>query len=163
MHVMNESLESTLANVPTYEQFVGRMVRLLREGRDWSQQELALRMQPYGYQWSQATVTRLESASRPIRVNELADLAALFEIPVSTFLDPAVQNRDDLDGLGDLERELADATEKRALLQAQLEHATQVQAELASALASTEGRIAILERWISRKAAARCGEGSPQP
>ena len=40
-------------------------------------------MQAYGYQWSQATVTRLESASRPIRVNELADLARLFGVPVN--------------------------------------------------------------------------------
>ena len=87
--------------MPTPEQLVGRQVRLLRQGRGWSQQEVAEKMRAYGYQWSQATVTRLESASRPIRVNELADLAMLFSVPATQFLDSRVLELawDDLDAL----------------------------------------------------------------
>ena len=105
MHVMNETHRPAAADLPTPEQLVGRQVRLLRQGRGWSQQEVAEKMQAYGYQWSQATVTRLESASRPIRINELADLARLFGVPPTQFLDSRARDFawDDLDAL---EREI---------------------------------------------------------
>ena len=112
MHVMNESRQDAAANLPTPEQLVGRQVRLLRQGRGWSQQEVAEKMRAYGYQWSQATVTRLESASRPIRVNELADLAMLFSVPATQFLDSKIQELawDDLDAL---EHEIEKLTAER--------------------------------------------------
>ncbi len=148
--------------MPTPEQSVGHLVRLLRQGRDWSQQELAQKMRAYGYEWSQATVTRLEAASRPIRVNELADLALLFGVPVSHFLDPRVPGWNDLEEPAVLEREIADATEERARVQAEWETATQLQATLASTLASLDGRLALLERWHSRSKAPRAGDlGEP--
>ena len=65
MHTMNEPTGDTSASVPTPEQIVGHQVRLLRQGRGWSQQEVAEKMRAYGYKWSQATVTRLESAYPP--------------------------------------------------------------------------------------------------
>ena len=43
-------------------------------------------MRAYGYDWSQAIVTRLEAATRPTRLNELADLALLFEVPAMELL-----------------------------------------------------------------------------
>ena len=106
-------------NMPTPEQLVARQVRLLRQGRGWSQQEVAEKMRAYGYQWSQATVTRLESASRPIRLNELADLAILFSVPVTQFL----ESRDlefKWDDLEALESEIASLTKERDVLKAEL-------------------------------------------
>jgi transcriptional regulator with XRE-family HTH domain len=73
--------------MPTPEQLAARQLRLLRQGRRWSQLEVAEKMRAYGYRWSQATVTRLESASRPIRLNELADLATLYGVRVAQFLE----------------------------------------------------------------------------
>ena len=78
-------------NMPTPEQFVARQLRLLRQGRGWSQQEVAEKMRPYGYQWSQATVTAWNPPTRPIRLNELADLAILYGVPVEQFLEPEVR------------------------------------------------------------------------
>jgi len=102
---MNEHDDHAPANMPTPEQVAARQLRLLRQGRGWSQQDVAEKMQAYGYQWSQATVTRLESASRPIRLNELADLAILYDVPIAQFLEPEISGS----GLGDpgaLEREI---------------------------------------------------------
>ena len=93
--------QDAAANLPTPEQLVGRQVRLLRQGRGWSQQEVAEKMRAYGYKWSQATVTRLESATRPIRLNELADLAILFSVPVNAVPGLQIQELawDDLEAL----------------------------------------------------------------
>ena len=120
MHVMNEQRKNPAENMPTPEQLVARQVRLLRQGRGWSQQEVAEKMRAYGYQWSQATVTRLESASRPIRLNELADLAILFSVPVAQFL----ESRDpefEWDDLESLEREITSLTKERDTLKADLD------------------------------------------
>lgn len=42
----------------------------------------------YGYDWHQTTVGRTESAERPLRLNEVVHLAALFKVPVTQFLLP---------------------------------------------------------------------------
>lgn len=62
----------------TPEAVVGRRVKALREARGWSQQELAMRMADTGFSWRQTTVAKTEGADRPIRVNELVHLAAIF-------------------------------------------------------------------------------------
>ncbi len=160
MHVMNETHSTAAADIPTPEQLVARQVRLLRQGRGWSQQEVAEKMRAYGYQWSQATVTRLESASRPIRLNELADLAILFSVPVAQFL----ESRDldfQWDDLEALESEIASLTKERDILKAQLDQAryeAMVAAEregaAAAALARVNGRLGALLRWHPQAAEA---------
>lgn len=154
MHVMNEPHEHAAANVPTPEQLVGRQVRLLRQGRGWSQQDVADRMRAYGYKWSQATVTRLESAGRPIRVNELADLAMLFGVPATQFLDSRVQDFawDDLEAL---EREIDELTAKRRAVREHLDHqealaeeAAAGRAAVAAHLARIDGRLGVLMQWV---------------
>ena len=150
MHVMNEPRNDAAANVPTPEQLVARQVRLLRQGRGWSQQEVAEKMRAYGYQWSQATVTRLESASRPIRLNELADLAALFGVPVTQFL----ESRDldfEWDDLETLENEIASLTQERDVLKAELGR---------DALSGDGGRRA---RGRSRRGAGPCQRAAGSP
>jgi transcriptional regulator with XRE-family HTH domain len=162
MHVMNEQSEHIAASRPTPEQFVGRQVRLLRQGRGWSQQEVAQKMGAYGYRWSQATVTRLEAASRPIRLNELADLAALFDIPVTKFMEGWSLLRtlgwDDLEAL---QNEIGSLDAKRADVQRQLDaahaaeiDATQAGAAAAAELAAMEWRLEVLTRWHSQAAQA---------
>jgi transcriptional regulator with XRE-family HTH domain len=154
MHVMNETHRPAAADLPTPEQLVGRQVRLLRQGRGWSQQEVAEKMQAYGYQWSQATVTRLESASRPIRVNELADLARLFGVPATQFLDSRARDFawDDLDAL---EREIEELTAERREIREHLdrqealaEEAARGRASVAGHLARVDSRLEVLMQWV---------------
>jgi transcriptional regulator with XRE-family HTH domain len=164
MHVMNEPREHAPANLPTPEQLVARQVRLLRQGRGWSQQEVAEKMRAYGYQWSQATVARLESASRPIRLNELADLAILFSVPVAQFL----ESRDldfQWDDLEALESEIASLTKERDALKADLDEkrylamvATERVGEAAAALARVNGRLGALLRWHPQAAEAHMAQ-----
>jgi transcriptional regulator with XRE-family HTH domain len=153
---MNEPLRDAVAKMPTPEQILARQVRLLRQGRGWSQQEFAEKMRAFGYKWSQATVTRLEAATRPIRVNELADLAIVFGVPVTQFLDSAVQGfaQDDLDAL---EREIEELAAQRAHTEADLkrhsamaESAMQAQAAARADLAHIDGRLAVLAQWVPR-------------
>ncbi len=164
MHVMNEQRKNATENLPTPEQLVARQVRLLRQGRGWSQQEVAEKMRAYGYQWSQATVTRLESASRPIRLNELADLAILFSVPVTQFL----ESRDldfQWDDLEALESEIASLTKERDVLKAELDEkrylamvATEREGAAAAALARVNGRLGALLRWHPQAAEAHMAQ-----
>jgi len=85
-HVMNKPPQPADPAVPTPEQLAGRRLRLLRQQRGWSQQDVMERMRAYGYDWSHATVTRLEAATRPLRLNELADLALAFEVSLGELL-----------------------------------------------------------------------------
>ena len=148
MRVMNETRQSPATDMPTPEQLVGLQARLLRQARGWSQQEVAQKMQAYGYRWSQATVTRLEAASRPIRVNELADLAILFGVPVAEFLDSGPPA--DIDAA---KREVAGLTKRRAAVtkELELEHnlataAAQSEAAAAAELARLNANLAILHQ-----------------
>ena len=68
------------------EFWAGHRFRELRNERGWSQEDLAERMKAFGLRWSQATVTRLEAATRPIRLNEVAALAAAFGLNLTDFL-----------------------------------------------------------------------------
>jgi transcriptional regulator with XRE-family HTH domain len=117
MRVMNDDPNASGA-MPA-ETLAGRQLRLLRQGCDWSQKEVADRMSAYGYAWNQSTITRIESASRPLRLNELADLAAMFGVPVTHFLrpDPAPHDGDTLDAV---EREI------RSLLKDRMDAAVMV-------------------------------------
>jgi transcriptional regulator with XRE-family HTH domain len=166
MHVMNESRGHVPADIPTPEQVAGRQLRLLRQGRGWSQQDVAEKMQAYGYQWSQATVTRLESASRPIRLNELFDLAILYDVPITQFLEPEVADseRDDHDAL---EREIERLAMQRDGLSNRLEQAdatmaslARERAEAAALKARIDGRLDVLTRLQTRSSApAEGGDG----
>jgi transcriptional regulator with XRE-family HTH domain len=147
MHVMNEQHENAVETMPTAEQLVARQLRLLRQGRGWSQQEVAEKMRAYGYRWSQATVTRLESASRPIR------LAILYGIPVAQFLQSDVPEFE-WDDLGALEREITNLTAQRDGLRERMEAADAAasslereRAEAAAYIARIDGRLEALTRW----------------
>jgi transcriptional regulator with XRE-family HTH domain len=73
---------------PDPEQLAGQEIRRLREARGWSQQETARRMEPFGYRWHQTMIAKIESGTRPLRVNELTDFAALFDVAPAALLMP---------------------------------------------------------------------------
>ena len=109
-------------------------------------------MRAYGYRWSQATVTRLESASRPIRLNELADLAALYGVPVAQLLESGAP--DDIEALeSEIDRLIA---ERAGLLERMAEAAAaaallaDTKAEAAAHLTRIDGRLQALMRWRPR-------------
>jgi transcriptional regulator with XRE-family HTH domain len=81
---------------PDAEKRAGIQVHNLRVAHGWSQREVAERMKPFGYNWQQATVARIESATRPLRLNELLDLAALFHVSLTDLLVPPM-GRDSLE------------------------------------------------------------------
>ncbi len=162
IHVMNEARQ-TDASLPTPEELAGRHVRLLRQRRGWSQQEVAEKMRAWGYEWSQATVTRLEAATRPLRLNELADLALLFEIPLGELLglressfesdDPDAVERE----LSQLATALVELQQKHSLahgralgLQQKAAEAQNDEADLEATLMRTGGRLEVLMRWHPR-------------
>lgn len=70
----------------TSEQRAGRELRRLRLAQGWSQEETARRLDAYGYDWHQVMIGRIETAQRPLRLNEAVDLADLFGIPLTDLL-----------------------------------------------------------------------------
>ena len=75
----------------TPEQRFAAQVRRLRIDRGWSQAELAARLQSTLPAWAQTTVAKTESASRPIRLNEVAALATVLGVALHELID-APQN-----------------------------------------------------------------------
>lgn len=60
------------------------MIRALRESNNWSQSELARRMAEAGWpNYTQMTVSRTEKGERPLRLDEVATLAKVFQVTMS--------------------------------------------------------------------------------
>jgi transcriptional regulator with XRE-family HTH domain len=74
-------------NTQTPEQRAAARIRELRGAMNLSQEALAIEMRRRGYTgWQQSTIAKLEAAARPLRVNELADLAAVLRTTVPELL-----------------------------------------------------------------------------
>jgi hypothetical protein len=120
-------------------------------------------MRPYGYKWNQSTITRIESASRPLRVNELADLALLFGVPFSQFLEPSLLLGEG-DRLEDVKKEIDKFETKRSNLLAErtasqeaLEAAHRRSADLTAMIAHVDAALRTLRSWYPEEPA----EGEP--
>lgn len=75
------------ANTPSpidAEATVAKSVRRLRESRGISQKELGAGLLPYGFGMQQRTVAKLEAGTRPLRLNEIAAIAAYFDVPIES-------------------------------------------------------------------------------
>jgi len=83
-----ENKQSAGAARPDPEVQAGRALRRLRLSQGWSQEEVAKRMQAYGYDFHQTTIAKIEAAQRPLRVRELAHFAALYEVEVHELIYP---------------------------------------------------------------------------
>ncbi|KAB8196813.1 helix-turn-helix domain-containing protein [Nonomuraea phyllanthi] len=73
------------------EAIFGVRVRELRQARGWSQEELADRLtQQAGLQFHQTQIGKVESGTRPIRLNEAAALALIFNVPLQDLIGSSV-------------------------------------------------------------------------
>ncbi len=61
---------------------VAKNIRWLREGRGITQQQLGSDLSLSGFGMHQMTVAQLEAAVKPLRLNEVAAIAAYFELPI---------------------------------------------------------------------------------
>jgi transcriptional regulator with XRE-family HTH domain len=68
------------------EAATGRRIRELRVARDMSQAGLGEALAPYGYEFSQPLVHRVEVGRRPLRINEAAGFAAVLGVPLIDLL-----------------------------------------------------------------------------
>jgi transcriptional regulator with XRE-family HTH domain len=80
--VIPEAMDKKL----TPEAAAGQRVAQLRKHLGWSQDRLAEQMTKRGFPWKQSTVTKTETAGRPIRVNEFVDLAEIFGVETTDLL-----------------------------------------------------------------------------
>jgi transcriptional regulator with XRE-family HTH domain len=69
------------------ERAVGKNVRGLRESRGLSQQQLGSDLLAYHAGMHQTTVAKLEAGSKPLRLNEVAAIAAYFNVPIESLWD----------------------------------------------------------------------------
>jgi transcriptional regulator with XRE-family HTH domain len=138
---------------PSPEALAGQHLRLLRQGRGWSQQDVAEKMAAYGYKWHQTTVAKLEAAARPLRVNEAVDLAVLFGIPASRLVEPAPAPGDGtlesiVDELKILEARQQELTHEGMYHDAEAAHLNERRAEIAAQLSDIRARIQFLSFWL---------------
>jgi transcriptional regulator with XRE-family HTH domain len=72
----------------TPEQIAGERIREIRIARHLTQSALANAMNALGHSWHQTTAVKTESAGRPLRLNEVTDLAGILGVEVSYLLTP---------------------------------------------------------------------------
>lgn len=66
------------------EATVAKNVRCLREGRGITQQQLGADLLAHGFGMSESVVAKLEAGAKPLRLNEIAAIAAYFEVPLES-------------------------------------------------------------------------------
>jgi transcriptional regulator with XRE-family HTH domain len=72
----------------TPEQIAGERIREIRIARGLTQSALANAMNTLGHSWHQTTVVKTETAGRPLRLNEVTDLAGVLGVDVDYLLTP---------------------------------------------------------------------------
>lgn len=134
----------------------GRALRRLRLSRNWSQEEVAVRMTAYGYDFHQTTIAKIEAAQRPLRVRELADFAALYSVEVQDLVYAPTRS------LPEIDQEIADVTVRLAAARAaertvsdNLESARVAVRNAEAAYQASAAEVAVLEGRLSSLAADR--------
>ena len=75
--------------IETPEQEIGKRIKERRTELGLSQHALAERMHNLGYEgWQQTTISKIEVADRPLRLNEMADLARALMTSAVRLLEP---------------------------------------------------------------------------
>lgn len=69
------------------DQQVGARIVQLREARDWNQGDLAEALRAYGLNWSQGTLSKVETGSRPVRLVEVPLLLDVLQAKVDDLID----------------------------------------------------------------------------
>lgn len=88
---MDQSSEVGACWPADLEAIVANNVRSLREGRGISQHQFGLNLLPLGFGMSRSSVDLLESGEKPLRLNEVAAIAAFFDLPVESLWQPGGQ------------------------------------------------------------------------
>jgi transcriptional regulator with XRE-family HTH domain len=146
------------ASRPDPEEQAGRTLRRLRLAQGWSQEEVARRMQAYGYDFHQTMIAKIEAAQRPLRVRELADFAVLYGVEIQDLIHSPSGSREEVAReITDAETQLAairqrsaNAADRRDKARSKLEAA---QAELESCAreqAVLDERLAFLKQEAAR-------------
>lgn len=150
--IINLVENSTSASVarPDPEVQTGRALRRLRLSQGWSQEAVARRMQAYGYDFHQTMIAKIEAAQRPLRVRELADFAALYDVEVRNLIFPPN------DSLAEVDREIAEveahrdkARQRASAAAAELDEARAVLADAQAAYDACSREVAMLEERLS--------------
>jgi transcriptional regulator with XRE-family HTH domain len=128
---------------PDPEVQAGRALRRLRMSRGWSQEEVAKRMQAYGYDFHQTMIAKIEAAQRPLRVRELADFAALYNVEVNELIYPSS------DSLEEVTRELIEAEMLRAVRQREAEAAAERAQQARADLDDAEEQLYTAEKQLA--------------
>ncbi|MGW4411188.1 helix-turn-helix domain-containing protein [Nonomuraea sp. NPDC004702] len=130
------------------ETLFGQRVRRLRVGRGWSQEELAERLTQVGLQFHQTQVGKLESGSRPIRLNEAQALALIFDTPLSNLLDDSAPAKSEpfADEIVDLSVKLRSLQQDQVSAQHQVDRAMRVLAYTEEEIESAISRLSSLYR-----------------
>ena len=105
--------------IKTAERRFGALVIDLRKRRGWSQEELAGHMTSAGFAWNQQTVTKTETARRPIRLNEVEGLARVFGVPIAALVDSGATG-DTAARIAGVDRAKTELEDVQRYLQAQL-------------------------------------------
>jgi transcriptional regulator with XRE-family HTH domain len=140
----------------TTEELVGGRVKERRSELGITQVELAEAMQAFGHSWIQTTVTKTEAADRPLRVNELTDLARVLDVSVADLVTPeselersslvqSLEIREHI--VSRWEREAAELNEQLARKNSALEGARQGVRETRDRLAEL-GAVEVDGEWI---------------
>lgn len=132
------------------EKVAGQHLKLLRRAHGWSQREVAERMRPHGYTWHQTVVAKIETGTRPLRLNEALDLAALFGVSLATLLAPprgpesfeTVRHE-----IAALEAGLAQAEERAARSGSEAAEKAQEHAVTLAEIESIKSRLQLLATW----------------
>jgi transcriptional regulator with XRE-family HTH domain len=145
-----ENSPSANAERPDPEVQTGRALRRLRLSRGWSQEAVARRMRAYGYDFHQTMIAKIEAAQRPLRVRELGDFAALYDVQVRNLIYPPN------DSLAEVDREIAEvearrdqAKQRASAAAAELDEARAVLADAQAAYDAYSREVAMLEERLS--------------
>lgn len=129
----------------TVEEVVGANVKALRAKNGLTQVELAEAMHGLGHSWIQTTVAKTEAANRPLRLNEVADLAKILGMSVPDM----VSTKNDWD-LRVIQSQLERTRVHAMRLNAEIHDLNQQTAEKTQALEEAEKRIGELEAELKQ-------------
>jgi len=108
------------------EQLLAGRIKERREACGWSQEEVGRQMNALGFRWWQSTVAKTEASARPIRVNEAAALATIFDTTILALTAPDASPLDlrietTRRALYETKKQIANHEYMRGTLQKQLE------------------------------------------
>lgn len=141
---------------PDPEAQAGRALRRLRVARNWTQEEVAVRMTAYGYDFHQTAIAKIEAAQRPLRVRELADFAALYGVEVQDLVYPPTRFLPEIDQeIAEVAARLDQARAAEAAASHQLESARKATRDAEAAYQMSVAEIAVLEGRLTSLSADR--------